>query len=205
MTKRKMTKIELFEELAQIDETGCSRWVSVDEFVGKYQGLQLLNGAGWSRDDGSFGKKYLIERNRSITPGNKVDEIRTVGFNNGKYSQHIRPDIKREICSKRCVILGTSNPECDHKNGRKNEDRVMKNQEQKISDFQPLSKAANDAKRQFCKSCKKTGKRFDAKQLGYPISFYKGGKTHNGEENGCEGCFCYDPLEFRRHLEERKT
>jgi hypothetical protein len=33
-----MTKIELFEELAQVDENGYSRWVSVDEFVGKYQG-----------------------------------------------------------------------------------------------------------------------------------------------------------------------
>lgn len=50
------TKIELFEELAEIDENGCSRWVYVTEFVGKYQGLQLLNGAGWSRDDGTFGK-----------------------------------------------------------------------------------------------------------------------------------------------------
>ncbi len=49
-----MTKIELFEELAQVDKNGCSRWVNVTEFVGKYQGLQLLNGAGWSRDDGPF-------------------------------------------------------------------------------------------------------------------------------------------------------
>ena len=94
---KKKTKIELFEELAGIDENGCSRWVSVDEFVGKYQGLQLLNGAGWSRDDGTFGKKYIIERDKSITPGNKTDAIRTVGFNNGDYSQHIRADIKRQI------------------------------------------------------------------------------------------------------------
>ena len=57
---RKKTKIELFEELANIDENGFSRWVNVDEFVDKYQGLQLLNGAGWSRDDGSFGKKYKM-------------------------------------------------------------------------------------------------------------------------------------------------
>ncbi len=35
------TKIELFEELAEIDENGCSRWVYVTEFVGKYQGLQF--------------------------------------------------------------------------------------------------------------------------------------------------------------------
>ena len=36
--------------------------------------------------------------------------------------------------------------------------------------------------------------------MGYPISFYKGGKKHDGTENGCEGCFWYDPIEFRRHL-----
>lgn len=167
---KKKTKIELFEELAGIDENGCSRWVSVDEFVGKYQGLQLLNGAGWSRDDGTFGKKYIIERDKSITPGNKTDAIRTVGFNNGDYSQHIRADIKRQIQSQRCVILGTSNPEVDHKNGMKNEDRVMRNEDQKLSDFQPLSKAANDAKRQFCKECIRTGIRYDAKNLGYPES-----------------------------------
>ncbi|EJB48954.1 iceA1 [Helicobacter pylori Hp M2] len=33
------SKKELFLELAQPDENGVSRWVSVREFVGKYQGL----------------------------------------------------------------------------------------------------------------------------------------------------------------------
>lgn len=155
MTGEKKTKIELFEELAEIDENGCSRWVNVNEFVGKYQGLQLLNGAGWSRDDGSFGKKYLVERDKTITPGNKTDAIRTVGFNNGSYSQHIRADIKKQIQNRRCVVLGTSNPEVDHKNGMKNEDRVMQNEDQRLSDFQPLSKAANDAKRHFVKNVKR--------------------------------------------------
>lgn len=202
MTKRK-TKIELFEELAEIDENGCSRWVSVEEFVGKYQGLQLLNGAGWSRNDGPFGKKYIVERDRSFTPGNRTDAIRTVGFNDLDYSQHINASIKKYIKKQRCAILGTSNPEVDHKNGMKNESRVMCNEDQRLSDFQPLSKAANDAKRQFCKECIRTGIRYDAKKLGYPISFYKGGITHNREENACEGCFWYDPLEFRRHLKEK--
>lgn len=199
-----MTKIELFEELAQIDEHGCSRWVSVDEFVGKYQGLQLLNGAGWSRNDGSFGRKYLIERDKSQTPGNKTDAIRTVGFNNGsRYSQYIDPDIRREIQSRRCVVLGTANPEVDHKNGMKNEDRVMQNEDQHLSDFQPLSKAANDAKRQFCIECKQSGIRYDAKKLGYPMSYYAGGPHHNFEEDACIGCYWYDPLEFKRHLKEK--
>lgn len=200
-----MTKIELFEELAKVDENGCSRWVSVDEFVGKYQGLQLLNGAGWSRDDGPFGRKYLIERDKNRTPGNKTDAIRTVGFNTGDpYSSYIDPTIKHIIQSRRCVILGTSNPEVDHKNGMKNEGRVMMNEDQRLEDFQPLSKAANDAKRQYCKECRKTRIRYDAKQLGYPISYYKGEATHNNEETGCEGCYWYDPIEFKKHLQEKK-
>lgn len=204
MPKRK-TKIELFEELAGIDENGCSRWVSVDEFVGDYQGLQLLNGAGWSRDDGSFGRKYRIERDKSRTPGNKTDAIRTIGFKtDSAYTSYIEPEIKKTIQAERCVILGTSNPEVDHKNGMKNEDRVMKNEDQRLSDFQPLSKAANDAKRQFCKECKNTKKRYDAKQLGYPMSFYEGGLYHDNEENACIGCYWYDPIEFRKHLEEKK-
>ena len=194
------TKIELFEELAQIDQNGVSRWVYVTEFIGKYQGLQLLNGAGWSRDDGTFGKKYIIERDKSITPGNKTDAIRTIGFNNGDYSQHINAAIKKEIQSRRCVVLGTSNPEVDHKNGMKNEARVMRNENQTLDDFQPLSKAANDAKRQFCKECIRTGKRYDAKNLGYSISFYYGDENHNNEENACVGCYWYDPLEFKKHL-----
>lgn len=200
----KQTKIELFEELARIDANGCSRWVNVNEFVGKYAGLQLLNGAGWSRDDGSFGKKYIVERDKMLTPGNKTDRIRTNGFNGGKYSQHIRVDIKREIQSKRCVVLGTANPEVDHKNGMKNEDRVMMNTAQKNSDFQPLSKAANDAKRQYCKECMKTGIRYDAKLLGYPISYYKGSSKHNNEEDACVGCYWYDPIEFKKHLKSKE-
>ena len=199
-----MTKTELFLKLAKPDENGVSRWVSVSEFVGDYSELKFGNGASWARKESTLAKQYIVVFDKSITPGNGIDRIRVNGFNNGEYSQHIRQDIKRAICSQRCVVLGTSNPECDHKNGRKNEDRVMKNEEQKLSDFQPLSKAANDAKRQFCKECKRTGIRFDAKNLGYPMSYYKGDSKHNESEDGCEGCYWYDPLEFKKHLQEKK-
>ena len=95
----------------------------------------------------------------------------------------------------------TSNPEVDHKNGWKN-DGAMNIKTQKLEDFQPLSKAANDAKRQFCKECRRTKKRFDAKKLGYPMSFYDGDENHVGDEKGCIGCFWYDPIEFRKHLKK---
>ncbi|MCI8631398.1 MAG: restriction endonuclease [Firmicutes bacterium] len=201
----KLTKIELFEELAQPDENGVSRWVDVSEFTGRYEFLRFGNGADWARSDGAFGRKYIIEKDKSRTPGNKIDALRTAGFAvDNSYSSYIDPQIKKIIKEMRCVVLGTSEPECDHKNGMKNEDRVMQNTEQRVSDFQPLSKAANDAKRQFCKECRKTGIRYDAKKLGYPMSYYKGGAHHNNEENACIGCFWYDPIEFRKHLQEKK-
>lgn len=199
-----MTKTELFIKLAQPNENGVSRWVYISEFVGEYACLTFGNGASWARKESMLARKYVIEFDKSITPGNGIDRIRLNGLNNGDYSQHIRADIKRTIKAQRCVVLGTSNPEVDHKNGMKNEDRVMRNEDQRLEDFQPLSKAANDAKRQYCKECRRTGIRYDAKKLGYPMSYYKGGATHNNEENACEGCYWYDPIEFKKHLQEKK-
>ena len=199
-----MTKTELFIKLAQPDINGVSRWVLVSEFIGEYADLKFGNGASWARKESTLAKKFIIEFDKSITPGNGIDRIRLNGFNDGDYSQHIRADIKRAIKARRCVVLGTSNPEVDHKNGMKNEDRVMRNEDQRLEDFQPLSKAANDAKRQYCKECIRTGIRYDAKKLGYPISYYQGGAKHNCEEDACVGCYWYDPLEFKRHLQEKK-
>lgn len=195
-----MTKTELFLELAQPDELGVSRWVHVTEFVGKYAELKFGNGASWARKESTLAKNYIIEFNKNLTAGNSIDAIRLNGYKTDKFSQYINAEIKRQIKSMRCPILGTSNPEVDHKNGMKNESRVMQNEDQKFSDFQPLSKAANDAKRQFCKECRAKGVRFDAKRLGYPMSYYYGVAIHHGEENACVGCFWYDPIEFRKHL-----
>lgn len=194
------TKTELFLQLAKPDKNGVSRWVNTTEFVGEYAELKFGNGTSWARKESVLAKKYIIELDKSITPGNRTDRIRLNGFNKGDFSQYIRADIKRTIREQRCVVLGTSNPEVDHKNGMKNEDRVMRNEDQKLSDFQPLSKAANDAKRQYCKECRRTGIRYDAKKLGYPMSYYAGGPKHNMEEDACVGCYWYDPLEFKKHL-----
>lgn len=199
-----MTKTELFIQLAQPNSNGISRWVSVSEFVGEYACLTFGNGASWARKESTLAKKYVIEFDKSISSGNGIDRIRLNGFNSSDYSQYIRADIKKAIKARRCVVLGTSNPEVDHKNGMKNEGRVMRNENQRLEDFQPLSKAANDAKRQFCKECRQTGIRYDAKLLGYPISYYLGVAEHHNEENACIGCYWYDPIEFKKHLIERK-
>ena len=198
------SKAYLFLKLAKPDSEGNTRWVSKDEFVGEYASLMFKNGADWCRKESLIAKTYNIEFDKSVTPGNSIDRIRLNGLKDLEDgSQNIRSDIKKYYKTKRCVILGTSNPEVDHKNGWKNDYKVMNTSTQKREDFQPLSKAANDAKRQFCKECRRTKKRFDAKSLGYPISFYAGDEEHDETEKGCVGCFWYDPLEFRKHLKEK--
>jgi hypothetical protein len=202
------TQQELFLELASPNKDGISRWVNTSEFIGKYSTLELLNGLSWGRKSSTLAKRYILETDKSLTSGNKIDRIRLNGFNTchtSSHTQSIRNDIKKEIAKQRCVILGTTRScdhktEVDHKDGRKDDSRVMKTSTQKIDDFQPLSKPANDAKRQFCKECKETNLRYDAKKhMGYTVSFTKGDICYT-DELGCIGCFWYDPIAFRKEL-----
>lgn len=205
-----MTKTELFEKLAKPDDNGCSRWVSVSEFTGDYIGLKLGNGLSWGRKNSPLSKKYIIEVDKSITPGNSVDAVRLKGFNNEKtFNQNIRKDIKDYYKNKNCVMLGINGNsentkiEIDHKDGRKNNIDASEMESQKLEDFQPLCKAANDCKRQICKVCRETDKRWDAKNLsGNPYSFYFGDENYT-DELGCIGCYQYDPVAYRKETVKR--
>lgn len=200
-----MTKTELFIELANPNENGCSRWLGVTEFVGKYKELQLGNGGSWCRKSSSLAKKYFLEFDRSKTKGNSIDAIRLVGFNtNDSFNQAIRKEIKDYYKKQKCVMLGINGNsentriEIDHKDGRKDDWRVSNTATQRLEDFQPLCKAANDVKRQICKNCKQTNKRWDAKNImGNPYSFYEGNENYT-QELGCQGCYQYDPVEYRK-------
>ena len=204
------TQKELFIKLANPNENGISRWVNTTEFINEYSSLELLNGLSWGRKSSSLAKEYILEVDKSITSGNKIDRIRLNGFNTSNdknISQTIRADIKKEISQKRCIVLGTNRScdhkvEVDHKDGRKVDKRIMNTKTQVLDDFQPLSKPANDAKRQFCKECNETSLRYDAKLLGYPISFTKGNINFT-KEFGCIGCFWYDPIAFRQELQRK--
>lgn len=198
-----MTKTELFLELAQPNNKGYSRWVEVSEFINKYKTLQLGNGGSWCRASSSLARIYIVEFDKSRTTGNSIDAIRLNGFNSKKtFNQIIRQDIKEFYRDKKCVMLGirgtseNTKIEIDHKDGRKDDLRVSCKESQKIEDFQPLCKAANDIKRQICKVCKETNIRWDAKNIkGNPYSFYEGNEKYNGT---CIGCYQYDPVEYRK-------
>ncbi|PUD22387.1 hypothetical protein C2S08_07305 [Helicobacter pylori] len=92
------SKKELFLELAQPDKNGMSRWVSVREFVGKYQGLQLGNGGSWCRNNSSLAKEFNLEFDKGQILGNSIDRIRLNGYNTEcVFNQSICQDIKNHI------------------------------------------------------------------------------------------------------------
>lgn len=200
-----MSKTDLFLELAKPNEKGVSRWVDVTEFIGKYTELQLGNGGSWCRKNSILARNYIVEFNKAKTKGNSIDSIRLNGFNSDdSFNQVIRKDIKDFYKTQNCVMLGINGSsentkiEIDHKDGRKEDLRVSNSQTQKFEDFQPLCKAANDVKRQICKRCKETNKRWDAKNIkGNPYSFYDGDENYTNEL-GCKGCYQYDPVEYRK-------
>ncbi len=188
-----MTKLELFKELAKPDQKGFSRTVRREEFVGKYKSLYTENGLSWGRQD-SF--PYLLKLKRE---GKKIVSYQCVGFNKVP-DKTIKKEIKDFISKKRCLLLGTKYPEADHKNGRYNNPRVNNKLTQRKDDFQPLGQAANKAKRQICKKCKSTNKRFDAKILGFEKSFLFGDENYLESPDGCVGCFWYDVREFQKNI-----
>jgi len=209
MNKR-VTNLQLFLELAKPDENGVSRWVSVSEFIGKYKQLQLGNGGSWCRASSSLAKKYNVEFDKRQTRGNSIDAIRLNGYNKSRsFNQGIRADIRAYYKDKNCVMLGINGNsentkiEIDHKDGRKNDWRVSDPATQQLEDFQPLCKAANDVKRQICKRCKESNKRWNAKNIkGNPYSFYEGNEEYT-DDLGCRGCYQYDPVAYRKSCVEK--
>ncbi len=207
MAKAKQNLVDLFLELAQPDsKTGVSDWVYTSQFVGKYKALELGNGWSWGRRSSRLRKEYDVEVQRA-GQGNAITAIRLKGYNPDKdqhFNQNIRKDITDAIRQRKCVMLGVNGKsentkiEVDHKDGRKDDMRVSDLSQQRIEDFQPLCKAANDIKRQICKNCKRSDKRWDARNIeGNPYPFYEGDEEYNSQL-GCVGCYQYDPVEYRR-------
>lgn len=126
-----MTKCELFLQLAKPDENGVSRWVDVDEFTGEYERLKLGNGGDFCRKNSTLARRFIIKLDKSRHPGNSIDAIKLDGYKiEETFNQTIRKDIKDAICSQRCVMLGVAGIsenttiEVDHKDGRKDDQRV---------------------------------------------------------------------------------
>ena len=189
------SKAALFLELAKPDDLGFSRRVSISEFTGRYAKLQFGNGGDWIRQDGSLAKHYNIRRHPAGR--GKITHVELQGFKKVVIQKPIPLGIRQAIVRRRCALLATGSPQCDHKDGRLDDPRLSDASKVTIEDFQPLSRAANDAKRQHCLECRNTGNRFDATRLGYLASQVRGDGKYNGT---CVGCYWHDPLFFNAEV-----
>lgn len=181
-----------------VQEEGFSPSILMSELEKYHHSFHTTNGGDWCRtNQGYLGKKYNVKRENR---GRRIFAVKTDGYNKKtKINQSIRTDILKNIQSKRCTILDIStNIECDHKDGMKDDWRLNDKSYQKLEDFQPLSKTANDAKRQHCKRCIETGKRYDAKRLGYKESYIFGTES----SKTCVGCYWHDPKKFNEKISE---
>tara|TARA_R110000824_G_scaffold160538_1_gene335364 strand:+ start:1781 stop:2335 length:555 start_codon:yes stop_codon:yes gene_type:complete len=160
---------------------------------------QFDNGAsGPFREDSVFRKNHNIELLKE-GGGNKNTHIIYWGpqEDNG-HRQTIRKDIQKKLSKLRCVFTGTTaRIEVDHKDGRKDDARVMNTATQVEEDYQPTCKTLNDIKRQVCKPCRATGQRFDATAIGFSVSVVDGSLEY---EDTCKGCYYHDPVYFRSRL-----
>lgn len=117
----------------------------------------------------------------------------------------INENIRKEIINSPCVVCGTHNTTCDHKNDLYNDQRVLNLNTQLISDFQPLCNHCNSQKRQVCKIEKQTEKIFSAKNIPrykvYPFEFPWEKKVFDKNDINCKsGTYWFDPVEFDRNI-----
>lgn len=186
-----------FEKM-YIHEEGFSPYITMEELEKFHHSFHTTNGGDWCRSDSSYlGKKYTIKRKHDA---GKIFAIKVDGFNKRrKINPSIRSDILKEIQKRRCAILDiNTNIECDHKDGMKDDWRLNNKELQKLDDFQALTKTANDAKRQHCKKCLETGKRYDARRLGYSFAYILGDE----DSKTCIGCYWHDPQKFNQKISE---
>lgn len=180
------------------DDTTCfSRTITIEELEKIHPNFRSTNGCQWARSDTSYlGKKYKIKREHK---NRKVYSVKLDGTNSNSLNRFrgINNDIRKKMLKRKCILMDVGgNIEIDHKNGRYDELTNTDTKTQKIQDFQPLCKPANDAKRQHCIVCKRFGKRFDARAMGYQVGWICGDE----DTKVCTGCFWYDIEKFNHEV-----
>ena len=204
MASEKKTAAKIFIE-NYVNEDGYSDVIFVEDLIAKH-GDQFAsnNGCQWARDSEASCKFYNVKRfnakEMEMTDKyhwNKIVAIQFQGKKEAIINHTIPTAVKTALKNIPCAVLGViaGNMEIDHKNGRYNQDEYADD------DFQSLSKAVNDAKREHCKKCAATGCRFKATMLGYSVDYIE------GDENSptCRGCYWYDPKEFNKQISANFT
>lgn len=181
---------KLFERIAKPDAQGISQVILIKDLIKYSPDFETTNGCSWARSHTSYlGKKYIIKRSKL---GNKVHSIQLIGFNTDPEKHNIPQNVRNYFKDKPSCFSGSQQDlQIDHKNGKYNDEDPND-----INNYQILTRQENDIKRQYCKSCKNTGKRFDAKSLGFGISWTAGDE----KSSSCIGCFWNDIKDFRQKV-----
>jgi hypothetical protein len=129
--------------------------------------------------------------------------VHSIRINNQK--RPIGKTIHKEITGSSCVMCGTHNTICDHKNDFYNDMRVLSLDTQIISDFQPLCNHCNLQKRQVCKTEERTEMLYSAKKIKrykfYPFEFPWEKKVFDKNDPNCKnGTYWFDPVEFDKKI-----
>jgi hypothetical protein len=109
--------------------------------------------------------------------------------------------IHKEITRNSCVVCGTNETICDHKNDLYNDERVLNIKTQTVDDFQPLCNYCNLQKRQICRLEQENGKIYSAKNIQrykiYDFEFPWEKKNYDKLDIQCKtDTFWYDPVKF---------
>jgi hypothetical protein len=117
----------------------------------------------------------------------------------------INKHIHKEITRLSCVVCGTNDTICDHKNDLYNDERVLNVKTQIIQDFQPLCNHCNLQKRQICRSEEESGVLYSAKNIQrykiYDFDFPWEKKNYDNLDIHCKtDTFWYDPIKFDTNI-----
>ena len=165
----KLSNLEKVNTLFQPDKNGYSRKVSREEIEN--------SNLTWSKNgNGRRNVYFQVQKYKWVAErgkGNKVISLKLDGLNESIIlNQTIRKDIKDNLYAQTrsnfapddMLPLVDKDKEIDHRWGRKDSplySRINDTKEQTIDDFQLLSHSHNQFKREKCKKCTETNKRFD--------------------------------------------
>jgi hypothetical protein len=214
------------EELVIEVSNDFKRIISTSEIKEKYRGLYWGgNGIGdrWANKKFNYSVIYskktrlYSENSEDVIPKELLDEF--LVNNNGSgiigvfvHSKRLntqkRPidkQIHKEITSKSCVVCGTNETICDHKNDLYNNGRVLNTKTQTIDDFQPLCNHCNLQKRQICRLEQENGKVYSAKNIQrykfYDFEFPWEKRNYDKLDIHCKtDTFWYDPVKFDTNI-----
>lgn len=196
---RRKTNAEKVVELFKPDSSGCSEWVSVEEFAAA--------GLNWSTNGnqrhGAFWDYRDVIWEKRSQGSTAVTHLRMAGWREDEstsMTQHITPRVRESFEGQKVdnislLPIPAGRGEIDHRYGHKSHPDYVElytPKAQQPKHFQLLLSVNNSIKRQMCVKCisTKTRPRHPEKD------FVEGTEAHT-DRYPCSGCYVAEPERYR--------